>query len=348
MNRLYAIVLTLVFASPLLSYANGDDSLTDKTHGGGKNAAAQWHKADDQIDGKIAKIQMTKMKATVETLHSFLQDGLGGKGLTAVWRGQYSAEKGSQLTYGIQCNFGNASLSITVNDLNPVLGHLTVNHQDFQTIPAAGIIRNECPYFEPGVLLVTARPDVLPYTPITRKEYLLIVEHDLNNSKAREIAAVKERTPVRSAEEQAAGKKRDLEAMTAQYSGSELQMRTKMYLDQYKSDEDYLKENIDKATADVDTAIHFIDGMLNRLAPATLNAPAVVSPDSKEFEGFRDGEPGMVMLVRSNPSFFEPGAAEEKPQFFVITWNADASANALGNTITKELDTHLLKTLLTK
>lgn len=347
MNRLYPIFLSLVFASPLFSYGNGDklrdsvvDRSADKTH-------AQWKKTDDVISGKINRTELAKMKATVETLHSFLQESLSGKGMNPVWHGQYSAE-GNQLTYGIQCDLGNAGLSITVNDLGPVVGHLIVNHQEFQTIPTVSSIRNECPYFEPGILVVTAQPNVLPYMPISRKEYLLLVEKDLNNIKARQIAAVKERTPVRSAEEQAAGKKRDLEAMTAQYSGSELQLRTKMYLDQYKSDEDYLKENIDQATAEVDTTLHFIDGMLNRLAPATLNAPAIVSPDSKEFEGFRDGEPGMVMLVRSNPSFFEPGAAQDKPQFFVITWSADAPANVLGNTITKDLDIHLLKALLNK
>jgi hypothetical protein len=128
-------------------------------------------------------------------------------------------------------------------------------------------------------------------------------------------------------------------------------MRTQMFTDHYKSDEDYLKEHIDVATADVDSTISFIKGMLNRLSPATLGAPAIIAPNTKEFEGFRDGEPGMVMLVRNNPDFNEPGAAPEKPRFFVITWSSepgDPAARAIGAQIAKNLDTHYFKTILKK
>jgi hypothetical protein len=233
------------------------------------------------------------------------------------------------------------------------------------TLPVATGVRNQCPYFEfhsqtapdnthtpnRNSWLVTARPDVLPYTPISRQEYLEISIDVLNNNKAGIIADVKGRTPVASTEEQAAAKKRELDELNSRYSGPELQMRTQMYLDHYKSDEDYLKENIDKATADVDSTISFIKGMLNRLSPATLSAPAIISPSSHDFEGFRDGEPGMVMLIRNNPNFSEPGAAPEKPQFFVISWSSqpdDAAAGTIGTQIAKNLDTHYFKAILKK
>ena len=59
----------------------------------------------------------------------------------------------------------------------------------------------------------------------------------------------------------------------------------------------------------------------------------------------------MVMLVRTNPAFFQPGAAREKPQFFLITWNsspADAEAGGLTKLISKNLDTRILKDMLRK
>jgi hypothetical protein len=382
MRPLHVTILTFVLASPLLSFANGsfDDSTKNRP-------SIHWKKADDEINGKISKIQLAKLKATTETLHTVLQDSIfGAIGLESVWHGEYTANKtGAVINYGIYCDFASTSdrvatdapagLSITINDFSSLVGHVTLANKDFMTLPIAKGVRNECPYFEfrgeavsdntasrnaasgnahtpnRNSWLVTARPDVLPYTPITRKEYLEISIDGLNDNKAHIIADVKGRTPVASAEAQAAAKKRELDELSSRYSGAELSIRTQMYLDHYKSDEDYLKENIDKATADVDSTISFIKGMLNRLSPATLSAPAIISPDTREFEGFRDGEAGMVMLIRNNPNFSEPGAATEKPQFFLITWNsepADAAAETIGVQIAKNLDTSYLKTILKK
>ena len=382
MRPLHVTILTFVLASPLLSFANGsfDDSTKNRP-------SIHWKKTDDEINGKISKVQLAKLKATTETLHTVLQDSIfGATSLESVWHGEYTANKtGALINYGIYCDFAStadrvatnapAGLSITINDFSSLVGHVTLANKDYMTLPIATGVRNECPYFEfrgeaasgdatsrsaasdnahtpnRSSWLVTARPDVLPYTPITRKEYLEISIEGLNDNKAHIIADVKGRTPVASAEAQAAAKKRELDELSSRYSGAELSMRTQMYLDHYKSDEDYLKENIDKATADVDSTISFIKGMLNRLSPATLSAPAIIAPNTREFEGFRDGEAGMVMLIRNNPNFSEPGAATEKPQFFLITWNSeptDAAAETIGAQIAKNLDTHYLKTILKK
>jgi hypothetical protein len=382
MRPLHVTILTFVLASPLLSFANGsfDDSTRNKP-------SIHWKKADDQVNGKINKIELAKLKATTETLHTLLQDSIfGATGLESVWHGEYTADKtGALINYGIYCDFTStadgvatsapAGLNVTINDFSSLVGHVTLANKDYMTLPIATGVRNECPYFEfradaasdnaasgstasgnahtpnRNSWLVTARPDVLPYTPITRKEYLEISIDGLNDNKARIIADVKGRTPVASAEEQAAAKKGELDELNSRYSGAELQMRTQMYLDHYKSDEDYLKENIDKATADADSTISFIKGMLNRLSPATLSAPAIISPNTRDFEGFRDGEAGMVMLIRNNPNFSEPGSAAEKPQYFVISWNSepgDAAAGTIGAQIAKNLDTRYFKAILKK
>jgi hypothetical protein len=279
------------------------------------------------------------------------------------------------INYGIYCQFNStadgtptnapAGLSITINDFSSLVGHVTLDNKDYMTMPLTTGVRNECPYFEfpagttpdnvhtpdRNSWVVTASPDVLPYTPITRKEYLEISIGGLNDTKAQIIADVKRRTPVHSTEEQAAAEKRELDELSARYSGAELQMRTKLFMDHYKSDEDYLKEHVDAATADVDSTISFIKGMLNRLSPATLGAPAIIAPNTREFEGFRDGEPGMVMLIRNNPDLNAAGADPEKPRFFVITWNSepgDATVRTIGAEIAKNLDTRYFKTILKK
>lgn len=371
MKPIHASLLTLVLASPLISLANHDDDSTKI------KPAVQWKKADDQITGKINKVQLAKLKTTTETLHKLLQDSiLGATGLVSVWHGEYTADKsGNLISYGIDCDFAStadgsatdapAGLTVMVNDFSSLVGHITIDNKDYMTLPIATGVRNQCPYFElhanttadnihtpnRNMWLVTARPDVLPYTPITRKEYLEISIAWLNDTKAQIIADVKQRAPLRSKEEQEAAKKRDLDEYGARYSGDELKMRTQMYLENYKSDEDYQKEHIDVATADVDSTISFVKGMMNRLSAATLGAPAIISPNTREFEGFRDGEPGMVMLVRNNPTFPQPGAGPEKPRFFLITWSsepADDAAQTIGKQIAGSLDTSYFKTLLSK
>jgi len=367
MKSLHASLLTFVLASPFVSFANrpladgpSDDSTKNKI-------SVHWKKADDEINGKFSKVELTKLKTTTETLHTLLQDSaLGGTGLESVWHAEYSADKaGNLINYGIDCEFGTANLIVTVNDYTTLVGHITLDNKDYMTLPANAAIRNQCPYYEfaggttpenvhmlnRNSWVVTARPDVLPYMPITRKEYLEISIGWMGDTKAQIIADVKQRTPVRSHEEQEALKKREIDELSSRYSGAELQMRTQMYLDNYKSDEEYLKEHIDQATADVDSTISFVKGMLNRLSPATLSAPAIISPTTREFEGFRDGDPGMVMLVRKNPDFIQAGAAPEKPQFFLVTWTSepgDNAARATGAQIAQSLDIRYLKTLLSK
>lgn len=374
MKSLNASLLTLVLASPIVtlaSHLNGDDDSTKN------KPSIHWKKADDEINGKFNKVELAKLKTVTETLHMVLQDSaLRSAGLESTWHAQYSADKaGNLINYGIDCEFastpdGNATgapagLTVMVNDYSAMVGHITIDNKDYMTLPAGNAVRNQCPYYtlaggttpenmhtpNRNIWVVTARPDVLPYTPITRKEYLEISIGWLNDTKAQIIADVKQRTPVRSKEEQEAIKKREIDELSSRYSGAELQMRTQMYMQSYKSDEDYLKEHIDQATADVDSTISFVKGMMNRLSPATLSAPAVISPNTREFEGFRDGEPGMVMLIRNNPDFNAPAGAPEKPRFFLLTWNSepgDDAARAIGAQIAKTLDTHYLKNLLSK
>ena len=366
MKSLHASLLTFVLASPFVSLANhlDDDSTKNKP-------TVHWKKADDESNGKFSKVQLAKLKTITETLQTLLQDSaLRTAGLESVWHAEYSADKaGNLINYGIDCEFGSANasagLAVTINDFSSLVGHITIDNKDYMTLPVTAAVRNQCPYYEfqggttPENVhtpdrrswVVTARPDVLPYMPITRKEYLEISIGWLGDTKAQIIADVKQRTPVRSHVEQESLKNRELNELRSRYSGSELQMRTQMYMENYKSDEDYLKEHLDQATADVDSTISFVKGMLNRLSPATLSAPAVISPNTREFEGFRDGDPGMVMLVRKNPDFSDAGAAPEKPQFFLITWTSepgDDAAQATGAQIAQSLDTHYLKTLLSK
>ncbi len=329
---------------------------------------APWQKADDQTNGNITRVSLAKLKATNTSLVSFLKDScLADSTLHPVWHGEYTADKPDKkattvnLSYGIRCIFQqSSSLSIMANDLSPLLKHIEVYSQDYTALVVIPTVRNECPHFEPVATtpttkskfwLITARPDELPYTVLTRKDYLEKVIASLNTVKQHIIADVKQKAPTRTTADQEAQKNKELESFRTTYTGAELEMRQRSYLKQYKSDEDYQKEKIDAATADTDSTISFIDGMLHHLSPATLSAPAVISPSAKEFEGFADGEPGSLMLVGLKPAAPDATATPEKPNFFVITWNydpADPAAVSLDRQIAKKLDPRILKNILKK
>jgi hypothetical protein len=337
-----------------------------------------WQKAEDQTNGSISRISLAKLKAANTSLVSFLKDScLADSTLHPMWHGEYTADKKAatpNLSYGIRCNFTQSSvLSIMANDIGPLLRHIEVYGQDYTALVAIPTVRNECPHFEPGaplavaaapaaatptttaaktkLWLVTARPDELPYTVLTRKDYLEKVIASLNTVKQHIIADVKQKAPTRTTADQEAQKNKDLESFRTTYTGAELEMRQRTYLQHYKSDEDYQKEKIDAATADTDSTISFIDGMLHHLSPATLAAPAIVSPTAKEFEGFADAEPGSVMLVGIKPAAVDATATPEKPNFFLVTWNfnpADPASASLDREIARKLDPRILKNILKK
>ena len=120
----------------------------------------EWSKAEDQVNGSITKDKLTKMKEVVGGLVNFLQDScLGGDGsnfgagaYSPIWHGEYNSDKnspGAQLKFGVVCHFAaqNADLSITANDLQPLVDQLIVNGQHFLTIRVATASDKHTLYF---------------------------------------------------------------------------------------------------------------------------------------------------------------------------------------------------------
>ena len=333
----------------------------------------QWEKEQDQINGSIPHSKLAKMKNRTDSLVAFLQDSCISEGvINPVWHGEYFAEKarsGTLIKFGVQCSFpgSNAHLRIMANDLSPLLDHLTVNNSDFLTIKAPVAVKNECQYFEyeatdaqatedaqhmrTKVWLVTAGASQLPYTAVTRKEYLEEARTELNNTRLGLIADLKTKIPVRSTAVQEAEKKATIDQLNNSYSGIELQMRMKMFLKDYRSDEDYLKENIEKGTSDLDSTLHFMDSLMHHLSAEQLNKPAMVSVQAADFRGFEDGSINKKMLIKMNQAYFDAWLSGEKPQIFLVSWSYDpseATAGDIDRQMQEKFDGRELKEMLGK
>jgi hypothetical protein len=186
----------------------------------------KWEKGGDLINGRISEKKLHRMRKSTEEIVFFLQDSCLAGSYIFRWHGEYSAERtgpGWMTRFGLKGDFycdssyGNISdkrigtLRILSNDMSPLLGRFAVNNKAFLTVKAVAAVKDNGQYFEFTIegeeaapqrvkaLLVAARPDQLPYTLVTRKEYLEEARTELVNDRNRMVADLKEKIPLRSA-----------------------------------------------------------------------------------------------------------------------------------------------------
>jgi hypothetical protein len=321
----------------------------------------QWEKGQDQVSGHISNSKLLKMKNITESLVSYFHDScISDTPYNPTWHGEYFSEKsssGPMMKFGAQCDFyeQKGSLRIMANDMGPLLDHLILNNQDYLTIRPASDENGDCHYFESATnnlrqktWLITAGSNRLPYVPVSRKEYLLAARMELTGARNTLVADLQQKMPIRSLSEQAMDKKAAMDQLSAMYSGADLQVRLKMFLEAYQTDEDYLKENITKGTADLDNTLYLVDSLLGHLAAEQLNKPAIVSVQASEFQGFEDGH-GDKMLIRINADCFNSTLSADKARFFLVSWQYDPSepkANEIDKLIKQRFDSRELRDML--
>jgi hypothetical protein len=364
----------LLFALPYFSFAQdlADNSLlTGKpaTHGSATSPAPttslSWRQEEDLVNGSISKLKLSKMKGVTTTLMSVLRDSCFIEGSYApTWHGAYLSARssgGPLMQFGVDCHFADqhAELTITANDLQPLVGHLAVGQQQFLTMNLSPAVKNGGQYFEYTGMdgnvtvkrwLITTGIDQLPYVAVTRKEYLQAAKIELATIKNAIITTVKEKVTVRPAAVQEAEKKAMIDQLKAMYTGIALEVRMRQYQTNYRTDEEYLKDNSDNETAAADSAMHLMDDLLTHMPATELSKPAIVSVPAIDFNGFEDGHTDK-MLVRINPTYFNGGLSDEKPQFFLVEWRYDASnaaAAGIDQQLTQNFDGQQLKALLGK
>ena len=342
---------------------------------------ADWSKVGDRVDGPISKAKLAKMKVVTNALVDFLKDScLGAGAYSPTWHGEYFSGKnspGAQLKFGMTSHFAeqNADLSITANDIQPLLDQIMVNGQHFVTMRVATSAENNIYYYadatgsegvasqtnegvsgqmnggaagQTKMWLVTADNGQSLFTPVTRKEYLTEAKAELHAMVSSIEAAWKQKVPVRPAVQQEAERKAVIDQLKSMYSGADLDIRERIYLRTYKTDEQFLEENVEKETAAFNATIHLMDSLASHLSVSDLAKPAVVSVVAPDFHGFEDGQTNF-MLVRMNDGYFNRALSEEKPQLFLVTWHYDgsnASSAALDRQLTERLNTQVLQGMI--
>ena len=314
--------------------------------------AREWQKEDDRISGHIRAAKLAAMKNTSTGIMSLFHDSILTEGVNPVWHGEYfpAVNGGAQVHFGIRCLFNNDDnttsdndLTVFANDISPLVGNLTVNGNNYTTVKTAVTVRGK-QYFEFDLennlhvkaWLITADSAALPYTPVIRREYLGEARKELEGLKDVVIADVRGKVHVRTAAEQEAEKQQMLEQLKANYSGAELEARTRVYLHNYMKDEDLVIQTIARNVAGFNTTIRLIDSLLRNSTPVQLSQPAIVSVKAEDFRGFEDGKANTTTLVRLNPAYFT-GGDEQAPKCLLVCWRYNP-ADALSSGIDHQLD----------
>jgi hypothetical protein len=310
---------------------------------------SDWSKEEDRVLGSISRSKLAKMKAVTGALVDFLRDTCIGEGVyNPSWHGEYFSGKnspGAQLRFGVSCHFAeqDADLNITANDIQPLVDQLAVNGQHFLTVRVGDSVSNGVLYYTDAAATPASRTKMwlittgkaLPFIPVTRKEYLTEAKAELTTMVNSIVAGWQLKVPVRPAAVQEAEKNAAIGQLKAMYAGSELDVRMRLLVRNYKTDQEYQSENIGNETAGYVATIHLMDSLMTHLGAVALAKPAVVSVDAADFQGFEDG-PGSYMLARINPAYFNNELSEEKPQLFVVSWHYDPS-NLSASVLDKEL-----------
>ncbi|HEV9037574.1 MAG TPA: hypothetical protein VGQ51_13160 [Puia sp.] len=302
-----------------------------------------WQKEEDHVFGHIRGNRLAMMKNTSEDIISLLHDSILTDGsFRPIWHGEYfsSGNGAPQMRFGLSCVFYNGDensnspgdLTIFANDISPLLGRLTVNGHEFTTLKGftGGQDRPGFEFDMPAdagdsvvhikAWLVTADSSVLPYIPVSRKEYLEQARQELESRRDAVIADIKSRIQIRPSADQEAAKQQALDQLRATYSGIDLQAHTRVFLSNYKSDEEYMKQNIAVNTEDLDRTLAIIARLITSSTTRQLAQPAVVSVAAADFHGFEDGMPNSTVLVRLRPSWYGADTDQTTIKSLLICW----------------------------
>ena len=168
------------------------------------------------------------------------------------------------------------------------------------------------------------RPGMLPYVPITRKQYL---DHSIKHltSIYDKIITDFEKIPVRSLEEQEKEKNAKLEKFKKDLGTDPKKLKSSVeyYLSGYQTDQQRRDEQVNKTKQlKIDVLKRFQDELEKTTKEGLLDSPACVvllhSPDLIT-PIFVDEDKGK-MLVVDNPDYIRKDLPKHVPQFFILTW----------------------------
>lgn len=204
----------------------------------------------------------------------------------------------------------------TINGL-PVRRLNTVVTEKWKGYDLFGDIRGQ------GRQILIHRDGMLPYIPVTRKQYLDRCIVYISRLYDKVIEGAKQ-MPVRSPEEQEKEKKAKLDKFQKQFATDPKKLKTNVdyYLSQYKTDQQIRDERVAKAIEIKDRELKiFTDELEKTTREGLLNSPAVILAMYYTVPAVFETDPQKGnMLITENPDYIRRNLAGHIPQFMVLHW----------------------------
>lgn len=236
----------------------------------------------------------------------------------------YPGETGSFLNIIANVKLGDmaADDTWTINGLPVVMRKPPITIKD-------GI---EFSYPEPGrnvYEVLVHRKGVLPYIPVTRKQYLdyCIIYHTKIHD---EIIKNFEQMPVRSNEVQEKEKKDKLDKFQKQFGNDQKKLKANVdyYLSGYQTDQQRRDEQVVKAKKNKEDELKkFTDEMEKTTSEGLLGSPAMVLVKYYSIPSVFETDPAKgSLVVTENPDYIRRDLPKHVPQFFIValTWQEGA------------------------
>ncbi len=254
-------------------------------------------------------------------------------------------------------------LTVTANEIQGSVGG--VAGDDSWTInglpvrmrpPVLKTIRGyELQYPEPGSngrYVLIHRKGILPYIPVTRKQYL--DQCIINNTKLYdEMIKAQEQTPVRTLEEQETEKKARLAKFEKDFGNDPKRLKSAVdyYLSGYQTDQQQRDERVKNAKKIKEDEIKkFKDELEKTTKEGLLDSPAVVLVMYHPSPIFETDPLKGHMLVTENPGYIRKDLSKHIPQMFVVwwSWNNYEPQKEIGKIIEEKFPFEKLEAMIDK
>jgi hypothetical protein len=181
-------------------------------------------------------------------------------------------------------------------------------------------------------MVLLHRDGMLPYIPVTRKQYLDIAIPYITKFYDDQVADL-DKIPVRSIEEQEAIKNKTIEEYKKKYPGNPGPLR--YYLDTYTTDQQELekKKKIILKSKNDDLK-KYQDELERSTKNGMLESPAIIAGGVEmmsERPVFTTEEQAGYILITENPNYFRKDLPKWVPQLFVLTFEEREWAAKLKN-----------------
>lgn len=195
--------------------------------------------------------------------------------------------------------------------------------------------------------ILIARDGAVPFSYVTRKEFLDIRIAELEKKKKTEMDRSLKNAVIRPAAEQEAAKQKELDELR---HGNYSQSYINRFLNDYKTDEQKRDLDLQRTAKYYDEPLQRLRSALSHSSAAELAQPAIISGQDT-YDGFTDFVPDEkgTCLVKPNLAYYKKNLPKTAPQFFCVFYSWDehdtVSVKAVDG-IRKALDLGKLKEMI--